>query len=118
MVVLPDVSAGSQWFQTIVGLRSAHGGDEYDMLMSADRLVLQLHRWEEHDHPHLGDRADPSRGNGVLLWFRVDDFDQAMERVKAEAVEVLDGPLANPNAGHREVWVRGPEGYTVVLAGA
>jgi hypothetical protein len=30
---------------------------------------------------------------------------------------VLDGPLFNPNARHRELWLRGPEGYVVVVSG-
>jgi len=31
--------------------------------------------------------------------------------------EVLEGPLVNVNAQHREVWIRDPDGYTVVVAG-
>ena len=117
MVVLADVEAGSRWFQDVLGLKSAHGGTEYEMLMDGDELVLQLHQWEADEHPYLGNPDDPSRGNGVLLWFATDDFDALMQRVTDGAVVVLDGPLVNPNAGHREVWVRGPEGYTVVVAG-
>jgi predicted enzyme related to lactoylglutathione lyase len=85
--------------------------------MDGDDLVVQLHQWDAHEHSHLGDPADPSRGNGVLLWFATDDFDAAMERVRTTGTIVLDGPLVNPNAGHREVWVRGPEGFVVVIAG-
>jgi catechol 2,3-dioxygenase-like lactoylglutathione lyase family enzyme len=117
MVALADVEAGSRWFQNVLGLRSAHGGTEYEMLMDGDGLVLQLHQWEADEHPHLGDPDDLSRGNGVLLWFATDDFDALMQRVRDGSVSILDGPLVNPNAGHREVWVRGPEGYTVVVAG-
>ena len=57
------------------------------------------------------------RGNGVLLWFAVDDFDTVVTSVLQSATVVLDGPLLNPNSGQREVWVRGPEGFTVVAAG-
>ncbi len=117
MVVVHDVEAASEWFQQVVGLTSGHGGAEYEMLMDGDALVAQLHDWDADEHPHLGDPTDPSRGNGVLLWFAVDDFDAAVERVRASGSEVLDGPLVNPNSHQREVWVRGPDGYTVVLAG-
>jgi len=34
------------------------------------------------------------------------------------SVDILEGPRVNPNANHREVWLRDPEGYVVVLAGA
>lgn len=117
MVVVDDVEAASVWFQQVVGLTSGHGGDEYEMLMDGDTLVLQLHHWDADEHPHLGDPADASRGNGVLLWFAVDDFDAAVERVRVSGSVVLDGPLVNPNSHQREVWVRGPDGYTVVVSG-
>lgn len=117
MVVVADVELASAWFQSVVGLTSAHGGPEYEMLMSGGELVIQLHAWEQDEHPHLGDPKDPSRGNGIVLWFAVDDFDRATERVRANNVTIVDGPLENPLAHHREVWVSGPEGYVVVIAG-
>ncbi len=117
LLVLSDVEAGSQWFQRVLGLSSGHGGPEYEMLMDGGELVAQLHHWEADEHPHLGDRDDPSRGNGVLLWFATDDFDSTLQRVVDSETEILDGPLLNENAGQREVWVRGPEGYVVVVAG-
>ncbi len=117
MIVLTDVEAGSKWFQSVLGLRSGHGGDEYEMLMDDDEMVAQLHRWDVHDHPHLGDPEDSSRGNGVLLWFKTDDFDGVLQRVEAEKATVLDGPLLNENSKQREVWLHGPEGYCVVVAG-
>lgn len=117
MLVLADVESGSRWFQGVLGLSSGHGGAEYEMLLDGAELVAQLHQWEADEHPHLGDRADPSRGNGVLLWFTTDDFDRTMTRVAAHKAAILDGPLLNPNSGQREVWLRGPEGYVVVVAG-
>jgi hypothetical protein len=118
MIVLHDVEAGSRWFQAVLGLASGHGGTEYEMLLDGSDLVAQLHQWEADEHPHLGNPDDPSRGNGILLWFATDDFDAVSGRVKEHGVEILDGPLVNPNSRQREVWVRGPEGYTVVVAGA
>jgi len=53
----------------------------------------------------------------VLLWFAVDDFDAAMERVTEAAAEILEGPFLNAGARQREVWLRGPDGYVVVIAG-
>jgi hypothetical protein len=117
MIVLDDVEAGARWFHEVLGLASGHGGPDYEMLMDGDRLVAQLHRWNAHKHPHLGRREDPSRGNGVALWFACDDFDAVVGRVASGAVEVLDGPFVNDGAGQREVWLRGPEGYLVVVAG-
>lgn len=117
MIVLADVEAGSRWFQSVVGLSSGHGGTEYEMLMDGENLIAQLHHWEADEHPYLGNPNDPSRGNGVVLWFATDAFDAAMERVSRHGATILDGPLFNPNAQQREVWLRGPEGYVVVIAG-
>lgn len=117
MIALADVVAGSQWFQKVVGLESAHGGSEYEMLTSGGQIVLQLHDWDVHEHPHLGDPEVPSRGNGVLLWLSVEDFEAVLERVDKTGATVLDGPLFNENALQREIWLEGPEGYRVVVAG-
>lgn len=117
MIVVSDVEAASKWFQDVLGLSSGHAGDEYEMLMSGDEMVAQLHRWDAHDHPHLGSEADPSRRNGVLLWFATEDFDSLVSRVEKATAKVLDGPLYNPNGRQHEIWLEGPEGYRVVVAG-
>ncbi len=116
MIVVHDVEATSAWYQRVLGLRSGHGGPEYEMLMSGDRLVLQLHRWEAHEHPHLGEPDLRPYGNGALLWFETDEFDLALQRIRQAEATVLEGPLVNPNAQHREIWLRDPNGYKVVVA--
>tara|TARA_R110002095_G_scaffold1984_4_gene8838 strand:- start:895 stop:1278 length:384 start_codon:yes stop_codon:yes gene_type:complete len=117
MLVVKDVEASSVWYQSLLHCRSGHGGAEYERLIdNDDRLILQLHHWDLHEHAHLGDPALP-KGNGVLLWFQIDDFDAAVSRVQAMSAAILEGPQVNPNANHREIWIRDPDGYVVVLAG-
>lgn len=117
MIAVKDVEASSAWYQNLLKCRSGHGGAEYEQLIGkTDELILQLHHWDVHEHPHLGDPDQP-KGNGVLLWFRVDDFDAAVSRAQTMNAEILDGPLVNPNAKHREIWIRDPDGFVVVLAG-
>jgi catechol 2,3-dioxygenase-like lactoylglutathione lyase family enzyme len=55
-------------------------------------------------------------GNGALLWFEVDDFDAAVSRARALGAPILLDVHRNPNADHRELWIRDPDGYTVVIA--
>jgi len=117
MIVVREIQACSRWFQEVLGLRSGHGGDEYEMLMDGDEMVMQLHPWEVHGHPHLGDESNPSRGNGVLLWFATDDFDALVARVHRANATILDGPLYNASGRQHEIWLEGPEGYRVVVAG-
>lgn len=116
MIVVNDVPASSRWYQSLLNVKSGHGGDEYEQLVREDgTLILQLHHWDVHEHPFLGD-PDALKGNGALLWFEIDDFTEAVARANSMSAEILDGPLGNPNAQHRELWVRDPDGYTVVLA--
>jgi len=121
LIAVADVEASSRWYQRLLGCRSAHGGREYDRLVSNGSLVLQLHRFDVgHHHGAIGD-ADRPRGNGVLLWFEIDDFDAAAARVvELEAPIVMarhrNPPDGNGGPNHWEIWFRDPDGYTVVLA--
>ena len=122
LICVDDVKTSSQWYQAVLNLVSAHGGDEYERLESSSSgLVIQLHNWEaEHHHGPIGD-ASSTRGNGVLLWFEVDDFDAALNRIEKMRAEVVRPKHRNPPEGnggpnHWEVWVRDPNGYTIVLA--
>lgn len=122
LLCVHDVEAVSRWYQQLLGCHSAHGGPEYERLECDGRLILQLHRWAvDHHHGPIGDPAVKPYGNGVLLWFEVDDFDAAVARAEAMQVEVVLPRHRNPPEGgggpnHWELWMRDPEGYTVVLA--
>jgi catechol 2,3-dioxygenase-like lactoylglutathione lyase family enzyme len=119
LIAVSDVEASSRWYQKLLRCRSGHGGAEYEQLVdTSGALILQLHAWEAHEHPHLGDPAVRPYGNGVLLWFQVDDFDAVVARAREMTVEILEGPKVNPNANHREIWLRDPDRYVVVLASA
>ena len=118
MIAVADVEKSSLWYQQLLGVTSVHGGPAYERLNHGDELVLQLHCWEEDEHPHMGSREVKPNGNGVLLWFQVDDFDSAVARARELGAEILEGPHVNPNAHHREVWIRDLDGYVVVLASA
>jgi catechol 2,3-dioxygenase-like lactoylglutathione lyase family enzyme len=122
LIAVSDVEESSRWYQQLLGCESDHGGREYERLKAGGQLIMQLHSWEDdHHHANLGDHDDPSRGNGVLLWFEIDDFDAAVDRAAQLRAEVVLAPHRNPPEGpggpaHREVWLRDPDGYTVVLA--
>jgi catechol 2,3-dioxygenase-like lactoylglutathione lyase family enzyme len=123
LIAVQDVEASSRWYQRLLGARSDHGGPEYERLVDADgTLVMQLHNWNvEHDHGGIGDPAAQPYGNGVLLWFEIDDFDAAVERSRELQAEVVLAPHRNPPEGpggpaHREIWLRDRDGYAVVLA--
>lgn len=117
MIAVRDVAASRRWYCQLLDAASGHGGDEYDQIVRDGRLLLQLHAWDVHEHPRLGDPALPP-GNGVLLWFQDEGFDAVVARATALGALVLQGPAVNPRARHRELWLRDPDGYAVVIAGA
>jgi catechol 2,3-dioxygenase-like lactoylglutathione lyase family enzyme len=119
LVAVRDVRKSSRWYQHLLGLTALpehEHRDSYDRLFSGDRLILQLHAWDEEEHPNLvnADAAPP--GHGVVLWFEVDDFEAAVKRARSIDAEVIEEPHVNPNAGHKEVWLRDADGYVVVIA--
>ncbi len=122
LIAVSDVEASSRWYQLLLGCKSNHGGSAYEQLVSNGRLVLQLHSFEiEHHHGPIADRADRPYGNGVLLWFEVDDFDAVMQRSEEMGVEILlprhqSPPEGNGGPNHWECWIRDPDGYVVVVA--
>lgn len=123
LIGVRDVEASSRWYQQVLGLRSDHGGPEYERLLADGVLVLQLHRRDvEHHHGRFVDDGSDV-GNGVLLWFgEVTDFDGVVRRAAELDVPVVRQPHRNPpegegnGPGHREIWLRDPDGYTVVVA--
>jgi catechol 2,3-dioxygenase-like lactoylglutathione lyase family enzyme len=119
LIAVSDVPASSRWYQRLLGCQSGHGGRTYERLVSKEELVMQLHAWDDpaNAHEHLGRKDSKPYGNGVLLWFETDDFDSAIARARALGAQVLEEPHENPNAGHREIWLRDPDGYVVVIAG-
>lgn len=90
LIAVSDVEASSRWYQRLLGCRSNHGGASYEQLVSDGQLVLQLHSFAvEHHHGRIGNPDDKPYGNGVLLWFEVDDFDAVMNRSQQMGVEVV-----------------------------
>ena len=118
LIAVADVAKSSWWYQRLLGVVSAHGGPKYEQLADREgRMVLQLHAWDAQEHPNLGKEDEPY-GNGVLLWFQVDDFDAVVARARKMSAEILEEPHLNAGANHREVWLRDRDGYVVVLASA
>jgi predicted enzyme related to lactoylglutathione lyase len=123
MIAVRDVEASSRWYQQLLGLRSDHGGPDYERLLSDGTLVLQLHHRDVEHHHGLFVSPSVEVGNGVLLWFgEVADFDEVVVRAEQLNAPIVRAPHRNPpegqgnGPGHREIWIRDPDGFTVVVA--
>jgi hypothetical protein len=84
IIGVADVARSFAWYQTLLGLpKSGPAHDDFGQILDADGTVpLCLHQWGTHGHPTLT-RPDPLPGNGLLLFFRIDDFDEALLSARA-----------------------------------
>ena len=111
-----DVPVSLKWYQSLLGLpETVSDHDYFGQVTDADgTLLLCLHKWGAHDHPTLMSVSAATPGNGLLLFFRVDDLDSALTR--ARALGVLDEDThTNPNTRSEEFSVRDPDGYYVTI---
>lgn len=118
LIAVRDVRASSRWYAELLGADSLPDHphrDRYDRIFRSGRLVLQLHAWDVEDHPKMVNREAAPVAHGVVLWFQVDDFDAAVERARGLGAEIIQGSFVNPAPQHREVWLRDPDGFVVVM---
>jgi len=118
IIAVKDVTASFRWYQSLFGQpETAPAHTYFGQLVDTDGTVLLcLHGWGEHDHPSLTspDRATP--GNGLLLFFRVDDFAPALQRARSLVPRFEEEPHLNPNTKTEEFSVRDPDGYYVTIS--
>jgi len=113
-----DVAASFKWYQALFGQPTRlPEHDDFGQLVDSDGTVLlSLHEWGAHEHPTLMSPGQATPGNGLLLFFRVDDFDQALQRARTLVPRLEEEPHVNPSTGTREFSVRDPDGYYVSLS--
>ena len=119
LIAVKNVRASSRWYAELFGadrLPEHEHRDVYDRIACSGQLLLQLHAWDEENHPNLVNAGAAPPGHGVLLWFEVDDFDSAVARARGLGAEIILEPHINPAPRHRETWLRDPDGYVVVIA--
>ncbi|MGB6355084.1 MAG: VOC family protein [Steroidobacteraceae bacterium] len=118
IIGVADVARSFRWYQTLFGQPEASPAhDDFGQILDTDGTVLLcLHRWGAHEHPPLSspERAQP--GNGLLLFFRVDDFDETLLRARGIVTALEEEPHLNPNTGTGEFSLRDPDGYYVTVS--
>jgi len=113
-----DVAVSFKWYQSLLGIpETTPAHDYFGQILDTDGTVLLcLHEWGAHEHPSLTspDHADP--GNGLLLFFRVDDFDTSLQNARALVALLEEEPNLNPNTETIEFSLRDPDGYYVTIS--
>lgn len=112
-----NVPAAHAWYQSLLGIAASEPAHNYfAQVTDADGTVLvALHAWGSHDHPTLLS-ADAPPGNGLLLFFRVDDYDGALDRARSLVEALEEDPHRNPNTGTMEFSLRDLDGYFVTIS--
>lgn len=118
IIGVAEVARSFRWYQSLFGQPpTAPAHTDFGQILDTDGTVLLcLHEWGAHDHPPLTspDRATP--GNGLLLFFRVDDFEAALPRARDLVSRLEEEPHRNPSTGTLEFSLRDPDGYFVTIS--
>ena len=118
IIRVKDVLGSFKWYQSLLGRpEAAPAHDYWGQICDSDGTVLLcLHQWGSHDHPSLMSPDVAQPGNGLLLFFRVDDFDVALQRARELVSRLDEEPHVNPATGTREFALRDPDGYYVMVS--
>jgi catechol 2,3-dioxygenase-like lactoylglutathione lyase family enzyme len=118
IIGVADVQRSFKWYQALLGLMETFPAHDYfGQILDSDRTVLLcLHAWGAHDHPTLTSPDYATPGNGLLLFFRVDDFDEALPRARALGSRLEEEPHVNSSTGTLEFSLRDPDGYYVTIS--
>jgi catechol 2,3-dioxygenase-like lactoylglutathione lyase family enzyme len=118
IIGVADVPRSFRWYQSLLGLpETAPAHDYFGQIVDSDGTVLlSLHEWGAHGHPSLTSPHDAKPGNGLLLFFRVDNFDVALPRARTLVGRLEEEPHVNPRTGTKEFSLRDPDGYHVTIS--
>ena len=118
IIGVSDVPSSFKWYQSLFGQPATqpHHADFGQIVDSDGTVLLCLHQWGAHGHPSLMSPHRATPGNGLLLFFRVDDFDMSLKRARALVARLDEEPHRNPNTRTEEFSLRDPDGYYVTIS--
>jgi len=113
-----DVLDSFRWYQSLFAqAETSPSHDHFGQILDTDGTVLLcLHQWGAHEHPSLTSPDNAPPGNGLLLFFRVDDFEMTLQRARALDTRLDEEPHVNPNTQTMEFSLRDPDGYYVTIS--
>ncbi|XXY51673.1 VOC family protein [Sorangium sp. So ce269] len=118
IIGVADVARSFKWYQSLFGQPEGSPAHDYfgQILDSDGTVLLCLHKWGAHEHPPLASPDHAQPGNGLILFFRVDDFDETLLRARTLAARLEEEPDLSPSTGTREFAIRDPDGYYVMVS--
>ena len=116
IIAVKDVAGSSKWYQNLLGCKSSHGGDTFEILTDVDgTVILCLHRWGDHEHPTMTD-PNIAVGNGLILYFRVLDLHEVWNNAVRLNLSVEQEPHVNENSGQKQFILRDMDGYYLIVS--
>ena len=118
IIGVSDVPSSFAWYQSLFGQPATRRAHSYfgQILDSDGTVLLCLHEWGAHEHPSLTSPDNGTPGNGLLLFFRVDNFDVTLKSARALVARLEEDPHLNPNTKTEEFSLRDPDGYYVTIS--
>jgi len=118
IIGVSDVARSFKWYQSLLGLQETTPAHEYwgQILDSDGTVLLCLHEWGAHEHPTLTSPDHSQPGNGLLIFFRVDNFAMALARSRTLVTQLEQEPHTNPATGTAEFALCDPDGYYVMVS--
>lgn len=114
IIAVENVEKSSEWYQKLLGCKSNHGGSIFEILTNeSGEQILSLHKWGEHEHPTFTNPKNA--GNGLILYFRVDDIKPIWDNAKKLNARIEDEPKLNQNSGRMEFSIRDLDNYYVSI---
>lgn len=123
IIAVANVPVSARWYMQLLGGAQTHpGGTVFDQIIDGDGTVLLcLHCWGpsgpngDHHWSTLASPTGASDRNGLLLWFVVDDFEQAWARAQKLGTRIEEEPNSDNGTGKRAFVIEDPDGYHVAV---
>lgn len=116
IIAVKDVEISSNWYQSLLGCKSLHDGNEFDILADDNNnVILCLHKWGTHEHPTMMS-SEIKPGNGLLLYLRVDNMENIKKNTEALNIKLEEKIRLNENSGKKEFALRDPDGYYLIIS--
>lgn len=115
IIAVKSVSQSSKFYQNLLGCKSGHGGEAFEIITHENNVILCLHKWGEHEHPTI---LNPEKevGNGLILFFRVDNLNQIFENAKKLNANIEQEIHYNENSLKNQFILRDLDNYYLIIS--
>ncbi|MHB1104755.1 MAG: VOC family protein [Lutibacter sp.] len=115
IIAVENISESSEFYQKLLGCKSEHGGETFEILTSENTVILCLHKWGEHEHPTMLN-SENEVGNGLILFFRVDNLNKIFENAKTLKANIEKEIHYNENSLNNQFILRDLDNYYLIVS--